>query len=152
MCLSSIHLQFISCPLVLPWWWSRLLMDAAILIVVWTVAVSFIASGVIWPQSHFSSECSDSLPSNEFRDGSQSHLKLDRVRVTTKKGDVMFAGDTFTMYYLHSPYNPQSVCLSWTYVLGSLIWLLTFFLTRGCRFPALIPSHAAPCHSRTVVN
>ena len=50
--LSAIRLQFISCPQ--PLWWSRLLMDAAILIVIVDSGCKF-HGGVIWPpQRRFS--------------------------------------------------------------------------------------------------
>ena len=66
-------------------------MDAAILIVIVDSGCKF-HGGVIWPQRHFSLHALPSrrtLPSNELRDGSPSHLKFDRVRATTKK----FGGD-----------------------------------------------------------
>ena len=64
------------------WWWSRLLMDAAILIVIVDSACKF-HSRVIWPQSHLGSD-SLSHPMNSVATPSH-HLKFDRVRVTTKK-------------------------------------------------------------------
>ena len=93
-------------------------MDAAILIVIVDSGCKF-HGGVIWPQRHFSLHAPPrrALSSNEFRDGSPSHLKFDRVRATGQKGcprfmgGGMFAADVFTTYYLCIPRNasPLSV-------------------------------------------